>query len=551
MRQSIYSLRVFIPVLLITAAHVSDAAREAASASRGNIHGPVITAEGPTNEAVIVKLPNGQLKLFYIGRTKDKVESISSSDHGVTWTAPEVEFALPGKAYYAIQVLLDREHELQAVFHIRGQGDNGYRGRHYNLWHCRTRDGRKAWTEPKEFFQGYVGSIRGFIQLKSGRLLVAAAIAVPARAQEPKHGPDYGWNDSVTFYSDDNGQTWKPSDTRLKVLQDNRRGLTRYGGVEPHLIELPDGRVWMLIRTKNGFLYESFSDDGVTWSPPRPTQFIASDSPAEATRLVDGRIVLLFNSCQRWDDLRSYAIGGRETLHAAISDDDGNTWHGFREILKVPEDLEGQRGDRGTAYPSAVQADNGNVVVFSGQGEAQRFIVVFDPDWLMEQTGGDDFRDGTSHWTYHGSQTTRVIPHPDDEDRNILSVHKKSADDTAGAVFNFPMLQSGVLRLRLKSTSGNGQVQLALTDHFSVVNDTQANENAIFAGTLALKPGPWNDVVVEWTAEAATVTVDGKEATLQPKRPMVWGVNYLRLICPDDGQPGRVDVEHVKVSSPE
>ena len=40
------------------------------------------------------------------------------------------------------------------------------------------------------------------------------------------------------------------------------------GGAEPSLLELKDGRVWMTIRTQNGWLYESFSDDGIRWTEP-------------------------------------------------------------------------------------------------------------------------------------------------------------------------------------------------------------------------------------------------------------------------------------------
>ena len=68
------------------------------------IQGPIVVAEAPTNEAVVVKLPDGELKIFYIATSKDKVESISSKDNGLTWANPKVEFKLPGKAYYAIHL---------------------------------------------------------------------------------------------------------------------------------------------------------------------------------------------------------------------------------------------------------------------------------------------------------------------------------------------------------------------------------------------------------------------------------------------------------------
>ena len=45
-------------------------------------------------------------------------------------------------------------------------------------------------------------------------------------------------------------------------------------------IELRDGRLWMLMRTQTGFLYESFSrDQGENWSEAGPSRFISSSSP--------------------------------------------------------------------------------------------------------------------------------------------------------------------------------------------------------------------------------------------------------------------------------
>jgi hypothetical protein len=47
----------------------------------------------------------------------------------------------------------------------------GYRGRHLDLWYTNKKPGEK-WTEPKMIFNGYVGSVRVFIQLKNGRLVI-------------------------------------------------------------------------------------------------------------------------------------------------------------------------------------------------------------------------------------------------------------------------------------------------------------------------------------------------------------------------------------------
>src|SRR5690606_36601780 len=106
-----------------------------------------------------------------------------------------------------------------------------------------------------------------------------------------------------------------------------------YGGVEPVVIEHLDGRVWMLIRTQMGRFYESHSNDrGNTWSPFVPSPITSSDSPAGLLRMPDDRLVLLWNNNRR----HPYAQGSRQVLHAAVSEDDGRTWCGGREILRDP-----------------------------------------------------------------------------------------------------------------------------------------------------------------------------------------------------------------------
>src|SRR5262249_35807286 len=161
-----------------------------------------------------------------------------------------------------------------------------------------------------------------------------------------------------------------------------------------------DGRVWMLIRDRCGRLYESYSRDGVAWSEPRQSRFVSSDSPASTLRLTDGRILLFWCCNQRWDNPRSYAMRGREVLHAAISTDEGKTWQGFREVLVEPVPP-ATRGDRGCAYPSAAQNKESKVVLASGQGEGRKAVVLFDPDWLMQTSAADDFSRGLEQWTLY------------------------------------------------------------------------------------------------------------------------------------------------------
>jgi len=142
---------------------------------------------------------------------------------------------------------------------------------------------------------------------------------------------------AMTVFSDDLGKTWQRSSNDLAVATGG--DWAESGADEPVVAQLGNGKVWMLIRTQAGFLYESFSDDdGKSWEPPRPTQFRSSNSPASLLRLADGRIVVAWNNCYDFKEI-SYA---REALHVAISNDDGKHWEGPKEVVrcKEPEDLQ-------------------------------------------------------------------------------------------------------------------------------------------------------------------------------------------------------------------
>jgi hypothetical protein len=268
-----------------------------------------------------------------------------------------------------------------------------------------------------------------------------------------------------------------------------------------------DGRIWMLIRTNKGFLYESFSNNsGTTWSTPTPSSFISSDSPASAVRRADGGIILLWNSNQRYDDKRSYAAGGREVLHAAISKDDGKTWKGFREIMTtINSKTPVVRGDRGTAYPSAVELPNGNILMVSGQGD-DASLVIFNPSWLEEKKQEDKL-ENLEQWALHGNKPKE-------------------------SVWNFPMMAKGNLELVL---TANCDLSLALTDHFSVASDSLASASSPIHFTIKRSSlmGKKLKIRIRWnlSKKAFHASVNGEKihAISSDFEKTKFGFNYLRI----------------------
>ena len=503
-------------------------------AESGSVYEPVVIRGALTNESSLLRRSDGTLETYSVTKpASDSVTVVRSRDGGLTWSEPHPAFSLPGRAYYALQVLEAADGALHAAVHVAGEGPGGYRGRLYEVYHTSRAPGAAAWTAPQRIVPGYIGSIRGFIPLqRSGRLVLAVARAIPEREAPPPSGPDFGWNDTFVYFSDDQGATWRESPDRLSVELQTPNA-TRYGAIEPVLLEVRDGRVWMLVRDRQGRLLQSFSADGARWSPLERTPFISSDSPAALLRLRDGKIVLLTNACQNWTDPRSYAMGGREVLHAAISADDGKTWQGFREIFHETDGVSG--GDRGTAYPTLAETTDGKIVVVSGQGEGKRAIVTFDPRWLEEREVRDDLAAGPTGWTQYGDTGLRAEPVAGGARAAAIPL---KATGLCGALWNFPVAAAGELQARIQLPVAAKAVRLSLTDHFNRSDDRQAAAHAVFAidpekiGLAA--DGRWHDLGLRWSGAAESgellVTVDGRSAGRWPaQRPAQFGVNYLRV----------------------
>ncbi|MGC3972710.1 MAG: sialidase family protein [Pirellulales bacterium] len=498
---------------------------------------PVIVGTFPENEADVVRLPDGSLKIFYNQRG-EYVGSLTSTDQGRTWSEPQKEFAVSGETAHAIQVLLDRRGELQVYWlGIRRGGRKLGVDYFLDLWQATTRDGTKTWNEPRRVYEGAIGALRGIVQTRTGRIVIPFSTAHPER----KAGPPIGYFYTTAVYSDNDGQTWQISPSQLTAPCIEGYNGGNYGAVEPTIVERKDGTLWMLIRTQTGRMYEAFSADGHEWSEAKPTTLYGSNSPAMLRRLDDGRLLVCWNNAQvapRHEGQGVYS--GRDALHAAISDDDGQTWRGYREVYRDPT-RHGQgvelRNDRGTAYPDAVQTTDGTIVLVTGQGEGRRVIILFRPEWLLETRQGDNFSRGLEQWHVQQEigpaqrffrqrrEGAQLIPHPDDPKRQVLSVGKRDEEPAAGALWNIPQSSAAEIHLRVRVEKGFQGATLAVTDRLYLPTDDAATNEAAFpihlttknvsdktTSTFHLEPGIWHELKIDWRSRTCvfSFTLDGK-----------------------------------------
>jgi hypothetical protein len=539
--------------------------------------GFAVSASPPRNIAESQELekpalfPDGTLAAFSL-QTLDGVQTMvarSSRDDGQTWMTGEPAFMLPREAgtfgYWV--VVVDRAGE--AHFFFLNDPSTGAAGSGtgvsspgkkelLNIWHASWRRATGPGQSPHQIWEGRGGDLQSAIQLHSGRLLLPISYRVRRSWRERGEGLAAftypGQFNATALYSDDAGKTWRQSPSVLTVPAPDLG--TILGAVEPVVLQLKDGRVWMLIRTQNGRFYESYSrDDGATWRQPTPTSLISSDSPAGLVRLPDGRILLLVNRCLRYP----YAYGGRHVLHAAVSADDGKTWTGFREVVRdlLRNEIPPPGGDFGVSYPFTSLDSRGRVVfglgvrtgtrsqhpekAAAGGPQAPRWLVVVDPAWLAETGQRTDFSNGLDDWSVFGTRGVALAAHPYKPGTRVLALAKSVPEWPASAVWNFPSATRGRVLMKVMLKPGFAGALLGLTDHFSVPFDAEDRFYNLFnlelgaggaiAGGGPLAPDKWHTLGLEWDIEKqmAQVSLDGRPLTSLRLGRESPGACYLRI----------------------
>jgi predicted neuraminidase len=137
----------------------------------------------------------------------------------------------------------------------------------------------------------------------------------------------------------------------VAISRDKGRSWKLHGALQaPHwalenmVVELKDKRLWMLIRTGSGVLWESYSSDrGRTWTAAAPSQIANPGSRFYVRRLRSGGLLLV----------NHFRFKGRSHLTAQVSLDDGKSWG---EGLLLDE-------RSGVSYPDAVEARDGLITV--------------------------------------------------------------------------------------------------------------------------------------------------------------------------------------------
>ncbi len=403
--------------------------------------------------------------------------------------------------------------------------------------------------------------------------------------------------------SDDDGRTWRRVD--IPPVRDvprlhpgDKRPHWFNNGCEPTVAELADGTLLLAVRTsgEHHCFYRS-SDGGETWGPPyADPAFWAANTMPLFFRLSDGRLLFIWNNTAMLPtrDVSEYPEIGpgeksgqwetvftnRDALHAAISEDDGKTWRGFREVvlnqIRNAADFRelgndpAQEHDKSVHQTQALELPGGKVLLALGQNVAARQLVVFDPKWLYETKRTEDFRHGlrnvschlyvkslsggwrgwAGHCAWNRVPGALLVRAPDTDRgtrREVLQLCRirdpRLVSDRQGVVWNYPAARKGRVSIVCR-IDGEGFL-LTLADHWMNPCDEVGPRRSPLAVEVTAKDvpaGSWHTVVAEWdSAEgAATVSCDGKVFARRTfSVPSSAGVSYLHLQTLAEGEDAK------------
>ena len=427
--------------------------------------------------------------------------------------------------------------------------------------------------------------VRQILPLKSRRRWV-----VPISDIRCRNGGCYN---AAVILSDDDGRTWRWVQLPIaafvpKLAPGDQRPHWFNNGCEPTVTELADGTLVAAARTSgpHHVFYRS-TDGGETWSQPEESDvFWAANTMPLFFRLKDGRLLFIWNNTAmlptlpltEYPELGEGERSGqwetvftnRDALHCAISEDDGKTWIGFRELIlnevrnfsdfrELGNDPANEH-DKSVHQTQALELEGGKVLLALGQNASSRRLIIFDPKWLYETDRADDFRHGfkdlSTHlyvkslsggmrgWGGHcawervpGALLVREPETGKGTKREALQLCRVKDDrlvsDRQGVVWNFPASRTGTVAIECR-IDGAGFL-LTLADHWmNPCDEVGPGMSPVSLPVTSAETGTakWCTVTATWNLDVGTATFacNGKVFS---ERKLAWtprfGLSYLHL----------------------
>ena len=300
--------------------------------------------------------------------------TVSTSDDGAkTWSEPVTAIDIPGQFDGDPSLIIDGKRILVIPSTVVPPN----KITKSEVWMTVSEDDGRSWSKPAEIntgFKYFVGKRHIGLKLKNGTLVMPASYDIWAERGTPAKTEGEMDLKAGVLLSKDGGVTWEPH-IDLHLFVPKVTPFATGGVVEPAIVELANGDLYMLLRTGTEYLYESRSSDGgQTWSAPVQSKLHGHNTPAALWRL-DSRpneIVAIWNNSPR----------DRFPLSVAISADRGKSWSRPRDVA---------RSDKlQISYPGITQDTAGNFIAVwqeqlaDGAGRAIR-SARFNRAWVLSE----------------------------------------------------------------------------------------------------------------------------------------------------------------------
>ena len=322
-RRKVVALSIFVMVTFLIAPAFATERSEIENLADGTVYPssvpglrvaylPIIFPSSHASN--LLALPNGDLLCaYYSGRWEGEsgvAIVISRLAKGSSqWTRPLVVAQERGRALEN-PVLFESAEGLLRLFYTSQDANEGQSKA--QIFYVTSSDSGKTWAGPKLVF-AKPGSF------DRQRLVVAGEKWLFPVYYTPRSDAE---NYSVIQISPDQGRNW----SECAIPGSN-------GLVQPDLVELSPSRLVTFFRSRFAdWVYSSSSEDGCTWTSPRPTQIPNNNSSIQVTRLRDGHLVIAFNNLQATTMRGKPRDTARWPLSVALSADGGQTWPWVRDV---------------------------------------------------------------------------------------------------------------------------------------------------------------------------------------------------------------------------
>ena len=215
-------------------------------------------------------------------------------------------------------------------------------------WLTKSSDGGKTWSPREPLPEGFLGPT------KNKPLLLGDRLLCPSSTEKD------GWRIHFEILDLNTNEWHKVGPIKAaKALTTMDKGKRHAKPqeimcIQPTLLQMADGSIKALCRTKNGRIATTTSrDGGETWSEVTLTDMPNNNSGIDAVALNDGNYILVYNPATVKPGKET---GPRSSLAVAISDD-AKHWH------MIMESKESTAPQGELSYPSVIQGSNGHIYI--------------------------------------------------------------------------------------------------------------------------------------------------------------------------------------------